>query len=57
VQIVKGKVYAYMFKNRNGFYGRSAQDRNGRMAKQASGAVVSYGETVVLVTVTASHDA
>jgi polyribonucleotide nucleotidyltransferase len=28
------------------------------MAKQASGAaVVSYGETVVLVTVTASHDA
>jgi polyribonucleotide nucleotidyltransferase len=37
------------------FYGRSLSIETGRMAKQAGGAaVVSYGETVVLVTVVAS---
>jgi len=37
------------------FYGRSLSIETGRLAKQASGAaVVSYGETVVLVTVVAS---
>jgi polyribonucleotide nucleotidyltransferase len=40
------------------FYGRSLSIETGRMAKQASGAaVVSYGETVVLVTVVASTSA
>jgi len=38
------------------FYGRSLSIETGRLAKQASGAaVVSYGETVVLVTVVASN--
>src|SRR5712692_6203373 len=37
------------------FYGRSLSIETGRMAKQAGGAaVISYGETVVLVTVVAS---
>ena len=37
------------------FYGRPLSIETGRMAKQAGGAaVVSYGETVVLVTVVAS---
>jgi polyribonucleotide nucleotidyltransferase len=40
------------------FYGRPLSIETGRMAKQASGAaVVSYGETVVLVTVVASNEA
>ncbi|MGE0682293.1 MAG: polyribonucleotide nucleotidyltransferase [Candidatus Binatia bacterium] len=39
------------------FYGRPLVIETGRMAKQASGsAVVSYGETVVLVTVVASRE-
>lgn len=39
------------------FYGRPLVIETGRMAKQASGAaVVSYGETVVLVTVVASKE-
>jgi polyribonucleotide nucleotidyltransferase len=39
------------------FYGRPLVIETGRMAKQAGGAaVVSYGETVVLVTVVASHE-
>lgn len=39
------------------FYGRPLMIETGRMAKQASGAaVVSYGETVVLVTVVASKE-
>ena len=38
------------------FYGRPLSIESGRLAKQASGAaVVSYGETVVLVTVVASN--
>jgi polyribonucleotide nucleotidyltransferase len=38
------------------FYGRPLSIETGRLAKQASGAaVVSYGETVVLVTVVASN--
>jgi polyribonucleotide nucleotidyltransferase len=40
------------------FYGRPLSIETGRMAKQAGGAaVVSYGETVVLVTVVASNEA
>lgn len=40
------------------FYGRPLAIETGRMAKQAGGAaVVSYGETVVLVTVVASNEA
>jgi polyribonucleotide nucleotidyltransferase len=40
------------------FYGRPLILETGRMAKQAGGAaVVSYGETVVLVTVTATNEA
>jgi polyribonucleotide nucleotidyltransferase len=40
------------------FYGRPLSIETGRMAKQASGAaVVSYGETVVLVTVVGSSSA
>ena len=40
------------------FYGRPLIIETGRMAKQASGsAIVSYGETVVLVTVTATDSA
>src|SRR5215831_12418031 len=40
------------------FYGRSLSIETGRLAKQASGAaVVSYGETVVLVTVVGSTSA
>src|SRR5215510_11846567 len=39
------------------FYGRPLIIETGRMAKQAGGAAVaSYGETVVLVTVVASHE-
>lgn len=59
MRIVKGKVYVYMFKKiEMDFYGRPLTIETGRMAKQASGAaVVSYGETVVLVTVTASYEA
>ena len=40
------------------FYGRPLSIETGRWAKQASGAaVVSYGETVVLVTAVASTSA
>ncbi len=59
MRIVTGKVYAYMFKKiEMDFYGRPLIIETGRMAKQASGAaMVTYGETVVLVTVTASNEA
>src|SRR5215510_16383422 len=58
MRIVKGKVYAFMYKKiEMDFYGRPLVIETGRMAKQASGAaVVSYGETVVLVTVVANKE-